>query len=302
MRLVIYGVVQGVGFRPTVCRVARRLGLNGHVRNNGANVEVVVDGDGKAFVSALRSALPPLARIDDIVVSKGEPAQKGFHILQSSGGEMFSEIPPDTALCPECLGDVAEPKNRRHEYPFTNCTNCGARFSVVSGLPYDRRNTTMSQFKMCKRCASEYASQEDRRFHHQTISCPSCGPRYMLYDKKGAPMKGGLERFAALLDSGKVGVLKGWGGSHLCCIVERAREFRQWYGREAKPFAIMARDEKAVRRLFSPTKEELGQMSSPQRPIVLVDKKIDTPWMEALSPGLGTVGAMLPYSDRKSVV
>jgi len=302
MRLVIYGVVQGVGFRPTVCRVARALGLDGHVRNNGANVEVVIDGDPKAFIRALGRALPPLARIDDIVIGKGEPSKKGFHILQSSQGEMFSEIPPDTALCPECLEDIAQAKDRRHGYPFTNCTNCGARFSVVSGLPYDRRNTTMLPFRMCKACAREYASPEDRRFHHQTISCPKCGPSYTLYDKKCKAMQGGFGRFAALLDAGKIGVLKGWGGSHLCCIVERAREFREWYRREAKPFAIMARDERTVRRLFSPTKDELGQMSSPQRPIVLVKKKLNAAWIDALSPGLDTVGAMLPYSGVHHVL
>ncbi|MBI5001322.1 MAG: carbamoyltransferase HypF [Euryarchaeota archaeon] len=302
MRLAIYGVVQGVGFRPTVCRVARRLGLNGHVRNNGANVEVVIDGDPKAFVRALKLALPPLARIDDIVIENGKPPRKGFHILQSSEGEMFSEIPPDTALCPECLSDIAQAKNRRHSYPFTNCTNCGARFSVVSGLPYDRRNTTMSRFKICKECAREYAAQDDRRFHHQTISCPTCGPRYTLYDKRGRPVKGGFERFAALLDAGMIGVLKGWGGSHLCCIAERAHEFRKWYRREAKPFAVMARDERTVKRLFSPTREELGQLTSPQRPIVLVGKRLGAAWVDALSPGLGTVGVMLPYSGAHHVL
>ncbi|MEW5936716.1 MAG: carbamoyltransferase HypF [Candidatus Thermoplasmatota archaeon] len=301
MKLLIYGVVQGVGFRPTVYRVAQELGLNGYVRNNGANVEVLIDGDPEVFLARLRAALSPLARIERVEYAPETPQEKGFQIVASGSGEMTSEPPADTAICGECAAELLS-SARRGGYPFTNCTHCGARFTVIAALPYDRANTTMHEFPMCEDCRREYTSQGDRRFHHQTICCPVCGPQYQLYDRHGRRIEGGFQGFAALLDDGMIGVLKAWGGAHLCCVIEHAQDFREWYGREAKPFAIMVRDLGAVRSLFAATEEEERALLSPSRPIVLVRKKAELEHIEALSPGLSSVGVMLPYSGAHHIL
>jgi hydrogenase maturation protein HypF len=296
MRFRITGIVQGVGFRPTVVRVARAMGLNGHVRNDGTGVDIVVDGDGESFIERLRAELPPLARIAAVERLKGEPENVGFVILESPPIAGNAEVPPDTALCPECLGEMAKPSDKRAGYPFTSCTNCGERFSLVRSTPYDRQRTAMDAFRMCDSCASEYGSESDRRFHHQTVSCPECGPRYALYGPDGREIAGGVGGFAKLLDAGKFGVLKGWGGAHLCCSVSEAGRFREWYRRGAKPFAVMVRGAETASRLFDIEPREMDAMASPARPVVLVRKRGGLTWTDDVSPGLDTVGAMLPYS------
>ncbi|MFH0816662.1 MAG: carbamoyltransferase HypF [Methanobacteriota archaeon] len=302
MRLRITGVVQGVGFRPTVVRVARAMGINGHVRNDGQGVEIVVDGDYEVFLAGLRKALPPLARIDSVITLKGMPENKGFIILESQTIAGRAEIPPDTAVCPECLREMAESMDRRHGYPFTSCTNCGERFSVIRGTPYDRQRTTMEPFRMCRECGAEYGSDADRRFHHQTVSCPECGPSYAMYGPLGEMLPGDIGAFAKALDSGKFGVLKGWGGAHLCCTAGEAKRFRQWYAREAKPFAVMVRDFDAAKKLFAMGEREEAELQSPSRPVVLLRKKAREEWMEVVAPGLDYVGVMLPYSGVHHII
>ncbi|MCU0852861.1 MAG: acylphosphatase, partial [Thermoplasmata archaeon] len=230
MKITVYGIVQGVGFRPTVYRVAKRMGLKGFVLNNGSNVEIHVDRDAEEFLKELRKALPALARIDRAEFEEVKERLKDFSIAQSHDGRRVSLIPTDTAICDACADDLCAPKNRRHLYPFTNCTECGARFTVIADLPFDRSRTSMADFPMCRECTKEYRSPDDRRFHAQTTSCPRCGPKYTLYDARGKTVAGDpFEEFANRIDAGGVGLLKGWGGMHIICTFENAANLRKVY-------------------------------------------------------------------------
>ncbi|MBE6517398.1 MAG: carbamoyltransferase HypF [Thermoplasmata archaeon] len=298
MRFTVTGTVQGVGFRPTVYRLATELGLKGTVRNNGANVVIDVDADA-GFMDLLETRLPALAHIEscdieDIPISKG---LNGFSIIESDDGGHGIGIPTDTAICPSCLAEMRG-NGRRAGYAFTTCTECGARFTLMESMPYDRQRTSMGDYPMCEHCSKEYSDPTDRRFHHQTVCCPHCGPSYRLVDSDGNPMDGDpIRRFAELLDMGKIGVAKSWGGMHICATIDRIQELRDWYGRKQKPFAIMAKDADTIMKYSDPTDEEMEQILSPHRPIVLVRKKDTMP--EASSPGLDTVGMFLPYSGMQ---
>jgi hydrogenase maturation protein HypF len=306
MRITVRGIVQGVGFRPTVHRVATQLGMHGYVQNNGSNVVIEVDGDGDLFVSELRRALPPLARLDSLDISPGLPnselAGMGFQIVNSSGGQKGVGIPNDTAICINCQGEMFDTADRRHLYPFTNCTDCGARFSIIRDLPYDRELTSMDRFPMCPDCRREYEDPKARRFHHQTISCPVCGPRFRLLDGDGMVVEGEpISKFAAMLDRGLIGVAKGWGGMHLCCTFSTLPRMRQWYRRREKPFAIMVRDMDAVRKYASPDRHEEELLWSSHRPIVLLPK-IGSDVTEMVAPGLGNIGVFLPYTEMQHIL
>jgi hydrogenase maturation protein HypF len=304
MRIVIRGVVQGVGFRPTVHRIATSLGLNGSVLNNGSGVVVEIDGDAHAFVEQLKANLPPLARIDslEIEVTTHQVQHKGFKILPSQMGVKGVSIPNDVAVCEPCRKEMFDPSDRRHLYPFTNCTDCGARFSIIEDLPYDREKTSMRAFPMCDDCRKEYEDQQDRRFHHQTISCPRCGPKYYLMDRNGARLREDpIPTFAARLHDGAIGVSKGWGGMHICCTLPTLRRFREWYRRKEKPFAVMVRDMEAVERYSNPNEFERKLLLSSQRPIVLVPKR-QNDITELISPGLGNIGIFLPYTEMQQIL
>ncbi len=303
MKITVYGIVQGVGFRPTVYRVARRMGLKGFVLNNGSNVEIHIDRDAEEFLSELRKALPALARIDRAELEDVDEELQEFSIAQSHDGVRVSLIPTDTAICRNCAEDFGRPGDKRHHFPFTNCTECGARFTVIADLPFDRARTSMTDFPMCPSCTKEYASPEDRRFHAQTISCPACGPTYTLYDRerrvllKGAGPEEVFKEFAARIDSGSVGLLKGWGGMHIVCTFENASRLRRIYRRGDKPYAVMMRDLETARRYASIDELEEKLIASPQRPIVLLHKlERSREALEKVSPGLGNLGVMLPYS------
>ena len=298
MKITVYGIVQGVGFRPTVYRVAKALGLKGFVLNNGSNVEIHVDRDAEKFMSELKRALPALARIDRAEVEDADENLGDFRIVESHDGRRVSLIPTDTAICSTCVADFGKKGNRRHLFPFTNCTECGARFTVISDLPFDRSRTSMSDFPMCPDCTKEYATPEDRRFHAQTISCPKCGPRYALYDARKRALEGNpFELFASGIDSGSVGLLKGWGGMHIICAFENASKLRKVYRRGDKPYAVMMRDLATAKRYTYISEAEQKLLTSPQRPIVLLHKRADaTDKLEKVSPGLGNLGVMLPYS------
>jgi len=185
-------------------------------------------------------------------------------------------------------------KNRRYLFPFTNCTVCGARFSLITDVPYGRERTSMKPFVLCKVCKQEYATVSDRRYHAQTISCPSCGPSYRFYDgtRKDFGAEHAIERFAQKIDDGAIGVIKSWGGMHLCCALDELERFRTWYGRPQKPFALMVKDMETARRYGEISPEEQTLLCSHARPIVLVAKK----QAELVSPGLDTIGVFLPYS------
>jgi len=321
MRILVYGIVQGVGFRPAVYRIAKSLGCRGYVRNNGSNVEISVDRNHEKFLRRLKAELPPLARIDRVEMLDDEKTavkSRDFVIVTSAIGNGLCRdpsIPPDTALCPDCIKDIAGRGNRRFRYPFTNCTNCGARFAVVSAQPYDRANTSMAPFKLCSACRDEYWDPENRRFHAQTISCPADGPAYSLYDntKQKVITKDPVREFAHLIDGGKIGVVKGWGGMHIVCILSKAKRLRSWYRRPQKPFAVMVRDPDSAENYAHLTGDAKKLLQSPQRPIVLVEKRhgarvgrsfdrhIDR-LLEDISPGLDSIGIYLPYSGLHHVL
>lgn len=306
MKIVVHGIVQGVGFRPAVHRAAGRLGVHGYVQNNGTNVVIEVTGDPDNFLKELLTDLPPLANIENVDISSGRSDhalhEMGFKILESSSGERGVGIPTDTAMCGRCRSELFDQADRRYLFPFTNCTDCGARFTIIDDLPYDRDKTSMRDFPMCEDCRREYDEPTNRRFHHQTISCPKCGPNFYLLDGKGEPVKGEpIGRFASMIEDGGIGVIKSWGGMHICSSLKTLPRLREWYHRKEKPFAVMVRDVDALRRYSSPTEHEISILTSGHRPIVLV-KKRPGPVTELISPGLGNIGLFLPYTEMQNIL
>jgi hydrogenase maturation protein HypF len=303
MKIVFYGLVQGVGFRPAVYRVAKSLDLKGYIRNNGSNVEVVVDRDPQKFVEKLKQELPPLARITKTEYHdiSQDTEYDDFSIVLSEDGERSSVIPSDTAICDDCISELFHESDRRYLYPFINCTDCGARFSAIANVPYDRQYTSMKDFPLCKICNSEYDLPMDRRFYAQTISCPDDGPHFTLYDnnRKKIETDNVIAHFANLIDEGKIGVLKSWGGMHLICNLDVLERFRKWYRRPFKPFAVMVRNIEVARKMVDISPFEESQLRSLQRPIMILRKKkelLDDPLLDLVSPGLDNIGLYLPYS------
>lgn len=287
MKLTFRGVVQGVGFRPAVYRAACALGIAGYIRNNGSNVEVWLDRNDltNLFVERIKKELPSLARIDEIIIEDKPPNSEyvpgKFQILNSTEGKRDSPIPPDTSLCNDCLRELFDEKNRRYMYPFTNCTNCGARFSVIEDVPYDREKTSMKEFPMCEECQKEYLEPADRRFYAQTTSCPKDGPRYELFDKNGNKIiiedkspDAPIRHFARYIDEGKFGVMKNWGGMHIICRLDKVKEMRKWYGRPSKPFAVMVRDIESAKKYAEISEDDIRVLTSCARPITLVKKRV----------------------------
>lgn len=304
-RITVRGVVQGVGFRPAVVRTAKKLGSRGIVRNDGSHVTIEVDTKPADFIEALGSELGPMARIEEVFTGPIdiEPPDE-FSIMDSTPGARDSSLPFDTAICSNCLREMNDPDNRRYRYPFTNCTDCGARYTVIEKLPYDRERTTMEPFDPCEDCSFEYSDISFRRFHAQTLSCSSDGPTYRYLDSDLNEIASGWEAFlecARSIDRGRSIIVKGWGGMHIVSDPSMIRRLRDWYGRPYKPFAIMVRDIDTARSISEIEDNEIGLLSSPARPIVLVMKKQHPPsWavegVELASPGLGNIGLYLPYS------
>ncbi len=301
MRITIRGTVQGVGFRPAVYRAAMACGASGTVWNDGSCV--IIDTDrGEELLETLIASLPPLARISSVEKEDSEyTGGQGFSIVGSSGTGSGASIPADSCICDRCVDEMLR-GGRRHGYPFTTCTDCGPRFTLLKGMPYDRPLTSMDRFPMCPECGREFGDPSDRRFHHQTICCPVCGPSYRLVLPDGTTFDDDpIARLAGMLDGGCRAVIKGWGGMHICCTLDRIDDMREWYGRKRKPFAIMVRDMDAVRRYADPTPEEEAMLTSPSRPIVLVRKK-DVPGIESASPGLDNIGIFLPYTGMHHIL
>ena len=294
MKLIFKGVVQGVGFRPTIYRIAKKLNLNGYVLNKGSEVEVVIDKKKDEFIKQVKNNLPSIAKITEIQVKKDDRSFKDFRILHSKKGERQSLIPIDVGICNDCLKELFDKKDKRYHFPFTNCTVCGARYSLARDVPYDRERTSMDKFKLCKSCQHEYESPLDRRYHAQTISCPVCGPVYRIYNKKKEDLgsKDSIKRFSSQIDSGKIGIIKSWGGMHICCKLDVIGRFRKWYGRPQKAFAVMVKDMVTAEKYGKITTEERRLLLSKSKPIVLVKKKD----AEKISPGLNTIGLYLPYT------
>lgn len=305
-KLQIYGIVQGVGFRPWVYNLAQRHGLNGYVLNSALGVTIEVEGPDQAldeFESEFRSHPPALAQIDEIRSESLPPALfSEFTIRQSRGVEgEFVLVPPDIATCPECLSDLRDPGNRRYQYPFTNCTNCGPRYSVIRDIPYDRPKTTMVEFAQCAACAREYEDPGDRRFHAQPNACPECGPWVELWDRERLLAARGeaMEQARRLLASGTILAIKGLGGFHLACdgTNEAAvRKLRERKRRSAKPFALMAASPEAIRRFCELGDAESAALCSVRRPIVLLKRREGSRIAADVAPGTQTLGVMLPYT------
>ena len=300
MRIIFRGIVQGVGFRPAVHRTATRLGLSGKVWNDGSDVIVDIE-DGERFLDSFLSNLPPLARLDEVVrADMPVPHTGGFQISPSQKGSSGMSIPTDIAICDDCLEDIK--KSRRSGYPFTSCTKCGPRFTLLESLPYDRASTAMRSFGLCPECRREYDDPADRRFHHQTVCCPKCGPSYRLIGKDGLGIPGDpFGTFAGMLSEGRIGIIKSWGGMHICCTLENLTRMREWYGRKQKPFAIMVRDEDSIRKYGIPTEKESENIRSPHRPIVLIKKRYSDV-TELISPGLDNIGVFLPYTGAQHIL
>lgn len=297
MRIIIHGIVQGVGFRPTVFRLAATMGLKGHVQNTGSDVEIIIDGDADVFIKALKKALPPLARIDEVTVTDCPSPKEEFQIIKSGTGQRSSPLPPDSGICDDCLAELLGTGNRRTGYPFINCTNCDARFSVISDLPYDRPFTSMADFPMCPTCAKEYSDPQDRRFHAQTTSCPECGPRYWL---KGVPSNDPVGLFAMAINAGKIGAIKSWGGTHVVCVPSAVVALRERFSRPKKPLAVMVRDLETARKYAIITEADEKILTSPARPIVLLERAGKA--LADTAPGLDRVGLYLPYSGLHHIL
>lgn len=301
----VLGLVQGVGFRPFVARLARRLNLAGFVINDGTGVLIDIEGSQdrlEQFFVQLETEAPPLSRISGIEKKHKEPlGRQSFSIRESlRPSQRFTLVSPDVATCDDCLGELRDPSDRRHRYPFTNCTNCGPRFTIVTDVPYDRVRTTMRAFKMCDACYDEYTDESDRRYHAEPIACPRCGPSVRLVTKARTAVLGDpIGKAVELLRESAIVAVKGLGGYHLACDAcspLAVSTLRKRKCREEKPLAVMVRDIDAVKAICFVSEEEEVLLTSSQRPIVLLQKRKNTPIAEEVAPRNKYLGVMLPYT------
>ena len=306
LRINAEGIVQGVGFRPFVYALAREYTLNGFVLNDADGVLIEVEGEEGAlddFLERIRLDAPPLSRIERLRVHPLPViGDRGFIIRESVGnGRRSTLIAPDVSTCLDCLDELFSPSDRRYRYPFTNCTNCGPRFTIVQDIPYDRGRTTMARFPMCPECRKEYEDPLDRRFHAQPNACPVCGPCVTLLEEEGAEIQDEdpIRRTATLLMEGHIVSVKGLGGFHLACdayssdAVARLRDRKH---REDKPFAVMAADLEAVQTFCIIDAEERELLASSRRPIVLLRKRPECSIAPDVAPNQNFLGVMLPYT------
>ena len=306
-RIQVKGIVQGVGFRPYIFQLAGRGHLGGHVANTSSGVHIHVEGPTQAveaFVARIPADAPPLAQI--IAVEVRDAAPEGFETFQivaSSAEEAGASvlISPDVAVCADCLKEMRAPRDRRYRYPFINCTNCGPRYTIIAGLPYDRPKTSMAPFRMCARCQAEYDDPADRRFHAQPNACPECGPRVTLLTADGEPVaaEDPVAEVIARLAAGRIAAIKGLGGFHLAVDAENeaaVQRLRRRKHREEKPLALMARDVDQVRRFAHLDEDEMAVLASPQRPILLLEKRAGHTIAASAAPHNRYFGVMLPYT------
>lgn len=308
LSVTIRGAVQGVGFRPFVFRLAEELGLTGWVNNSAQGVFIEVEGRRdrlQSFLLRIPREKPPRAFIQSLESSWLDPVGfTKFEIRESdAGGAKTALILPDIATCPECLREVFDPANRRHRYPFTNCTHCGPRFSIIESLPYDRPNTTMKRFVMCEACRAEYENPRDRRFHAQPNACPACGPQLELWGRDGrvlAQRDAALQQAAAAIRRGEIAAVKGLGGFHLLVDArneQAVRRLRELKHREEKPFALMVPSLVAAQALCEVSELEERLLTSPESPIVLLRRRKDASGIvEVVAPRNPCLGVMLPYT------
>ncbi|MEM0066293.1 MAG: carbamoyltransferase HypF [Sulfolobales archaeon] len=308
LKVIVSGLVQGVGFRPYVDILARSLGLRGYVKNvGGSEVEIFVEGSEDTisrFLYVLLLNTPKPAEIEHIVVEK--TSSKGYQEFKiEKSAEAFymrSMVPPDFSICDDCLREVLDPADRRHSYPFNSCAWCGPRFSMMYGVPYDRDKTAMREFPLCPECLRDYTNSESkRRYHAQGISCPTCGPRVLLYTRNWELVNSTdpIQEAARLINEGYIVGVKGVGGYHVAClatdddVILRLRERKR---RPTKPFAVMALDLDTLERLVVLNDLAIKLLKSPQRPIVLLPKRENSPVSRYVSPGMAHEGVFLPYT------
>jgi hydrogenase maturation protein HypF len=310
---VVRGVVQGVGYRPFVYRLALEEGLAGFVGNDTDGVTIEIEGPEaqvEAFLVRLQTEAPPLARIDSVTVLEAEvTGEAGFRIAASEVvGRMSTGIPADAATCPDCLRELLDPKDRRYRYPFLNCTNCGPRFTITRRIPYDRPQTSMAKFPMCPECQREYDDPLNRRFHAQPNACWECGPRVWLVqtaDSESISGEEAVEQTLQLLMEGKIVAIKGIGGFHLSvdatnqAAVMRLRERKRRYG---KPLAVMVRDLETARQVCLLTAKEEELLITSARPIVLARRRVDCGIAEGVAPGIPWLGIYLPYAPLQHLL
>ncbi len=319
VRARVEGTVQGVGFRPYVYRLAADLGLAGYVLNDERGVLLEVEGSAEAvasFLERLPAEAPPLAAVERVATAEEQPrGESGFEIAAStSRGEPDAPVSPDTATCADCVAELNDPADRRHRYPFINCTNCGPRFTIVRGVPYDRPLTTMAGFEMCERCRAEYDDPLDRRFHAQPNACPECGPRAWLAAGDGSELPpesvareagdeaagaDAIAAAAAALRAGRILAVKGIGGFHLACRADdetAVAALRSRKHREDKPFAVMAGDLDAARELVELDEREAELLTGRERPIVVARRRPGASVAASVAPVSPDLGVMLPYS------
>jgi hydrogenase maturation protein HypF len=312
-RILVQGIVQGVGFRPTVYRIANGMKIKGYVRNLGNIVEIVVEGEErviKEFIINLKKNKPPISEINSLKVEwidqPGIQEFNDFKILESS--ENFSGssvIPPDIATCDRCLAEVYEKHDRRFNYPFIACTDCGPRFTVINSIPYDRVRTSMNDFPLCEDCEIEYTDPIDRRYHAEATCCPVCGPEVFLYQKKNIESNNPIKKAAELIDAGNILAVKGIGGTHLVAKtteVSPVEKLRKRLGRYNQPFACMSPDIETIETFAEVSELERNVLESRRRPIVVLNKNENYMLSPSVSPFLHNLGVMLPYSALHHVL
>jgi len=306
LKIDINGLVQGVGFRPFIYKIAARNRLNGYVLNNTEGVGIEVEGEEKdinSFLNSIEKESPPLANISDIKISeKSLNLYKNFKIKRSlTAASRKTLISPDVSICDDCLKELFDPSNRRYKYPFITCTNCGPRFTIISDIPYDRVNTTMHVFQMCSECRSEYENPLDRRFHAQTNACFKCGPNVLLTDLYGnvVEKEEPINKAVELLKMGKIVAVKGLGGFHLLCDAqndEAVLNLRKRKFREEKPFALLADNLEIMSEFAYVSEKEKQMLLSRRKPIVLLRKKDKNYISEHAAPNNKYFGVLLPYT------
>jgi hydrogenase maturation protein HypF len=314
--LRVRGIVQGVGFRPFVYHLAMSLGLTGFVLNSSSGVTIEIEGPVTAldsFISKLKQEPPPLARIEQVTVGELPTLGESSFVIKESepDAEEFVLVSSDVATCDDCYRDFTDPKNRRFGYPFTNCTNCGPRYTIIRDIPYDRPLTTMAPFQMCEACAAEYHDPADRRFHAQPNACGECGPSLKLvdndslqsgatpaFDEADSPLTA-IRNVRELLHDGRIVAIRGLGGFHLACDAQNeaaVKLLRERKKRSDKPFAVMARDVESVEQFCVVSEASRTALTSRNRPIMILPRRPDTSLPAQIAPGNNAVGVMLPYT------
>ena len=308
LRIHVNGIVQGVGFRPFVYNTARRLSLSGFVSNSSRGVEIEIEGIPSAITQFKEKLLhhpPPLSEITEHTITEIQTLNSSEFVIQRSlsGNANETLISPDVSICPDCLRELFDPHDRRYLYPFINCTNCGPRFTIIKGIPYDRPFTSMSKFPLCPVCKTEYENPENRRFHAQPNACPDCGPQVWFEENQNlepvSKQDAAFDTAVKFLQQGKILAIKGLGGFHLAVDAlneEAVKRLRRRKNREEKPLALMMADLKSIQNIVYVSEREKEWLQSPQRPIVLLNKKANSSIAHTVAPGNQRLGIMLPYT------